>query len=169
MEPYYLILRLPSEEKEEFVLLIPFTLSKKDNLGAWLAVRSDPPPLREARRLQLPQAETDLRPPADRSPDRPGPVYLPAALPLEPAGLAGDPGESPRRPHRAFPRVCGAALHRRRERAAPGAEARDRRLRGPNRHGGDARGRDGSACSEGRHSAWGPRRRRVRRREPRAQ
>jgi Uncharacterised protein family (UPF0182) len=41
--PYYLILRLPSEKKEEFVLLIPFTPSKKDNLAAWLAARSDPP------------------------------------------------------------------------------------------------------------------------------
>ena len=42
-EPYYLILRLPGEPKEEFVLLIPFTPSKKDNLAAWLAARSDPP------------------------------------------------------------------------------------------------------------------------------
>jgi hypothetical protein len=43
MEPYYLILRLPGEPREEFVLLIPFTPSKKDNLAAWLAARSDPP------------------------------------------------------------------------------------------------------------------------------
>ena len=43
MDPYYLILRLPGEPKEEFVLLIPFTPSKKDNLAAWLAARSDPP------------------------------------------------------------------------------------------------------------------------------
>ncbi len=43
MEPYYIILRLPGEPKEEFVLLIPFTPSKKDNLAAWLAARSDPP------------------------------------------------------------------------------------------------------------------------------
>ena len=43
MEPYYLILRLPGEPKEEFVLLIPFTPSKKDNLAAWLAARSDQP------------------------------------------------------------------------------------------------------------------------------
>jgi len=43
MEPYYLILRLPSEKREEFVLLIPFTPSRKDNLAAWLAARSDPP------------------------------------------------------------------------------------------------------------------------------
>ena len=43
MEPYYLIMRLPGEPKEEFVLLIPFNPSKKDNLSAWLAARSDPP------------------------------------------------------------------------------------------------------------------------------
>jgi hypothetical protein len=43
MEPYYLILRLPGEPQAEFVLLIPFTPSKKDNLAAWLAARSDPP------------------------------------------------------------------------------------------------------------------------------
>ena len=43
MEPYYLIMRLPGEAREEFVLLIPFNPSKKDNLSAWLAARSDPP------------------------------------------------------------------------------------------------------------------------------
>ena len=43
MEPYYLIMRLPGEPKEEFVLLIPFNPSRKDNLSAWLAARSDPP------------------------------------------------------------------------------------------------------------------------------
>jgi hypothetical protein len=43
MEPYYHNLRLPGEPKEEFVLLIPFNPSKKDNLSAWLAARSDPP------------------------------------------------------------------------------------------------------------------------------
>ena len=43
MEPYYTILRLPGEPKEEFVLLLPFTPSKKDNMAAWLAARSDPP------------------------------------------------------------------------------------------------------------------------------
>jgi uncharacterized membrane protein (UPF0182 family) len=67
MEPYYLILRLPNEPKEEFVLLIPFTPSKKDNPAAWLAARSDPPHYGKLGRLQLPQAETDLRPPAEDS------------------------------------------------------------------------------------------------------
>jgi hypothetical protein len=41
MEPYYIILRLPDGDKEEFVLLVPFTPSKRDNLAAWMAARCD--------------------------------------------------------------------------------------------------------------------------------
>ena len=41
MEPYYTIMRLPGEKGEEFILLIPFNPSKKDNMIAWLAARSD--------------------------------------------------------------------------------------------------------------------------------
>ncbi len=41
MEPYYTIMRLPGEKLEEFVLLIPFNPSKKDNMIAWMAARSD--------------------------------------------------------------------------------------------------------------------------------
>ena len=43
MEPYYMIMRLPGENKEEFILLIPFTPSRRDNMIAWMAARSDPP------------------------------------------------------------------------------------------------------------------------------
>ncbi|MFC1866818.1 UPF0182 family protein [Thermodesulfobacteriota bacterium] len=43
MEPYYIIVKLPEEEKEEFLLMIPFTPSKKDNMIGWLAARSDLP------------------------------------------------------------------------------------------------------------------------------
>lgn len=41
MQPYHIILRLPGESREEFVLMIPFTPSKKDNMIAWLAARCD--------------------------------------------------------------------------------------------------------------------------------
>ena len=41
VEPYYVIMKLPGEEKEEFVLMSPFTPIKKDNMVAWLAARSD--------------------------------------------------------------------------------------------------------------------------------
>jgi uncharacterized membrane protein (UPF0182 family) len=43
MTPYYTIMRLPGEKKEEFILLLPFTPNKRDNMRAWLAARSDPP------------------------------------------------------------------------------------------------------------------------------
>lgn len=41
MEPYYTIMRLPGEQREEFILLSPFNPSKKDNMIAWMAARSD--------------------------------------------------------------------------------------------------------------------------------
>jgi uncharacterized membrane protein (UPF0182 family) len=43
MEPYYTIMRVPGESKEEFVLLTLFNPSRRDNMIAWLAARSDPP------------------------------------------------------------------------------------------------------------------------------
>jgi uncharacterized membrane protein (UPF0182 family) len=41
VEPYYTIMRIPGESREEFVLLIPFTPLRRDNMIAWLAARSD--------------------------------------------------------------------------------------------------------------------------------
>jgi uncharacterized membrane protein (UPF0182 family) len=41
MEPYYVIMRLPGEVEEEFVLMLPFTPTQKDNMITWLAARSD--------------------------------------------------------------------------------------------------------------------------------
>jgi uncharacterized protein len=41
VEPYYIIIKLPNEEKEEFVLMTSFTPIKKDNMVAWMAARSD--------------------------------------------------------------------------------------------------------------------------------
>jgi len=43
MEPYYTIMRLPGEKAEEYVLLSLFNPSKKDNMIAWMAARSDGP------------------------------------------------------------------------------------------------------------------------------
>jgi uncharacterized protein len=43
MEPYYTIMRLPAEQKEEFILLTLFNPARRDNMIAWMAARSDPP------------------------------------------------------------------------------------------------------------------------------
>ncbi|MFQ5826761.1 MAG: UPF0182 family protein, partial [Dehalococcoidia bacterium] len=41
MEPYYIIIRLPEESEEEFLLMLPFTPANKKNTIGWLAARSD--------------------------------------------------------------------------------------------------------------------------------
>lgn len=41
VEPYYIIIKLPNEDKGEFVLMTTFSPMKKDNMIAWMAARSD--------------------------------------------------------------------------------------------------------------------------------
>ena len=38
-----MIMRLPGEPSEEFVLLLPMVPSQRENMIAWLAARCDPP------------------------------------------------------------------------------------------------------------------------------
>jgi uncharacterized membrane protein (UPF0182 family) len=42
MQSYYLIMKLPGESEEEFILLVPFVPTNKDNMISWLAARCDP-------------------------------------------------------------------------------------------------------------------------------
>jgi hypothetical protein len=57
MEPYYTIMRLPGEAKEEFVLLLPFTPNRRDNMRSWLAARSDAPHYGKLIALDFPKAK----------------------------------------------------------------------------------------------------------------
>jgi uncharacterized protein len=41
MRPYYLLMRLPNQQEEEFALIQPFTPARRQNLIGWLAGRSD--------------------------------------------------------------------------------------------------------------------------------
>jgi len=41
MQAYYAIVKLPNEDKPEFLLMLPFTPQEKPNMVAWLAARSD--------------------------------------------------------------------------------------------------------------------------------
>ena len=41
MEPYYIIMRLPGEADEEFLIMLPFTPVNKNNTIGWLAARAD--------------------------------------------------------------------------------------------------------------------------------
>jgi uncharacterized membrane protein (UPF0182 family) len=42
MEPYYVIMRIPGEEKAEFVLIQPLVPEQRPNMIAWTAARMDP-------------------------------------------------------------------------------------------------------------------------------
>jgi len=41
MQPYYTIMRLPGEQREEFILMLPMVPNNRDNMIAWLAARCD--------------------------------------------------------------------------------------------------------------------------------
>ena len=41
VDPYYVIMRLPGESDEEFVLIMPLTPARRQNTIAWVAARSD--------------------------------------------------------------------------------------------------------------------------------
>ena len=43
VEPYYVVIRLPGQERAEFMLMLPYTPLNKPNLTAWLAARCDLP------------------------------------------------------------------------------------------------------------------------------
>ena len=43
MVPYYVIMRLPETKEEEYILMLPLTPSKKDNMIAWMCARCDVP------------------------------------------------------------------------------------------------------------------------------
>lgn len=41
MAPYYTIMKLPGEQKAEYIQMLPYTPQQKDNLAAWMVARSD--------------------------------------------------------------------------------------------------------------------------------
>ena len=57
IEPYYVIMSLPNEERTEFLLIQPYTPSEKDNMIAWLAARSDVPHYGKLVAYELPKQQ----------------------------------------------------------------------------------------------------------------
>ena len=41
MQPHYMVMRLPGETREEFLLMVPYTPVGKENMVAWMAARCD--------------------------------------------------------------------------------------------------------------------------------
>jgi uncharacterized membrane protein (UPF0182 family) len=58
MNPYYMIMRLPGETREEFVQIIPFTPNGRTNMIAWLGAQSDAPDYGKAVSFEFPSSLT---------------------------------------------------------------------------------------------------------------
>ncbi len=60
MDPYYVVMKLPGETKEEFVLMLPFTPRGRPTLNGWIAARMDGDHYGEIVELSFPRtAEID--------------------------------------------------------------------------------------------------------------
>jgi uncharacterized protein len=62
MRPYYLLTKLPGEQDEQFVLVMPFTPNNKQNMVAYMAARSDPASYGRITLFSLPRARTVFGP-----------------------------------------------------------------------------------------------------------
>jgi uncharacterized membrane protein (UPF0182 family) len=62
LNPYYVLFRLPGEDKPEFLLIMPFTPLGKNNLVSWLAARSDGPNYGQYVSYVLPKDKTIFGP-----------------------------------------------------------------------------------------------------------
>ena len=62
LEPYYLVMRLPGEETEEFVLIQPYLAANRPNMVAWLAGRSDGDKLNTLFAVRFPSDQQVLGP-----------------------------------------------------------------------------------------------------------
>ena len=60
LDPYYLLMRLPGEEQEEFVLIQPYLANERPNMVAWLAARSDPENYGDLFAVQFPSDQQIL-------------------------------------------------------------------------------------------------------------
>jgi uncharacterized membrane protein (UPF0182 family) len=55
MEPYYILSKLPDEERLQFLLMTPMTPENRDNMIAWMAAKSDQPNYGELIVYKLPK------------------------------------------------------------------------------------------------------------------
>jgi len=56
MSPYYMIMRLPGQTREEFVLILPYVPNGRSNMIAWLGAQSDTPNYGKAVSFEFPSS-----------------------------------------------------------------------------------------------------------------
>lgn len=62
LDPFYVLMRLPTEPTEDFVLMLPFTPRSKANMIGWMAAKSDPENYGQRLVYQFPKQKLILGP-----------------------------------------------------------------------------------------------------------
>ena len=62
MEPYYVLMKLPHEDRLQFLIMLPLTPNNRDNMVAWMAGRCDYPGYGELIVYKLPKDHLSLGP-----------------------------------------------------------------------------------------------------------
>lgn len=62
MAPFYVLMRLPGETREDFILMVPFTPVGKDNMIGWMAAKGDPENYGQRVVYQFPKQRLTLGP-----------------------------------------------------------------------------------------------------------
>ena len=130
LQPYYILMRLPETDKQQYFLMTPFTPRGRDNMIAWMGAACDFPDYGRIILYQLPKERLTLGPDTDRGHDRSECPHLPAAFPLGPARLPCDPGQPGGDPHREFLSLRRACLPAGGRGQYPAARSRDCHFRG---------------------------------------
>ena len=140
MEPYYVLMKLPGEDRLQFLLMTPVTPRNRDNMIAWIAARSDFPGYGEMIVYKLSKDQPHPWAAPDRSDDRSGHDDRAPAHTMGPTRFSRDPWQSSRHPDRPVLslRRTGVSASRRDEHSA--AQAGHRQRRQPPSDGIDARG-----------------------------
>ena len=76
MRPYYSLMRLPGATSENFMLILPFTPSGRQNMVSWMAANSDPDSYGNTVVVHVPERPQRRRSDAGVRADQPGPGFL---------------------------------------------------------------------------------------------
>ena len=125
MRPAYMVLKPPGEEREEFVLMAPFTpAGEKKNLVGWLMARNDGAQLRATGELRPAQRPAGGRAGAGGGEDRERPADFPAVHFVGGGRVENHPGATAGHPYRRLDSLRGTAVPAIGSAGLPGVEER---------------------------------------------
>ena len=110
MRPYYVMARLPDEDREEYILMLPATPSNKPNMIGWIFARCDGENYGRLVVYNLAKGKAHLRADAHRTTHQSGYRYFPRNYAMGPARVRCHTRQFAGYSHPQFVHLCRAAL-----------------------------------------------------------